>query len=111
MVGGWFGPAMDHPRRTVKRRRPLRDPQRPSLRHSSPGLKSPAVAVTSAAAAASAVWTLLLRSRFIHNQRASTHVRTIERSDRFLRFLARRHFDKPEAARLSGIAIGDDFRG
>src|SRR6185436_1744883 len=64
-----------------------------------------ATAATSTEAAAAAS-PLFLRTRLIHRQAPAVKLRTVQRFNRFLRFLRRAHGDESETTRPAGRAIG-----
>src|SRR5882672_378075 len=53
----------------------------------------------------------LSRSRFVDAQSPPTEIFPVELRDRGLRFALVRHLHEPEAARPTGLAIHEDFRG
>src|ERR1700678_2173378 len=86
-----------------------------------PSVTAPATAATAAAttvaattsAPASAVAPAAsgvfgLRTRLVHVERASTHLRAVQCGDGFFSVFIAGHLDKAEAARASGVAVGHD---
>jgi hypothetical protein len=71
----------------------------------------PAVASSATSSSCPAVCALFLGTRFVDDERPSTHLRTVQRRNGFLCFLSGRHFHKPESSRLTGIPIGNHFCG
>src|SRR5262249_14219017 len=74
---------------------------RPQKYGSSVAVASAAAAVAPAAAVAS----------FVHLQRATVQLVSVELLNRLLRLGVRGHLDETETARLTGIAVGDDRHG
>jgi hypothetical protein len=64
----------------------------------------PATVTASAATRAA----LRFRTGFVHVQRSTVEIPTVEAADRGITFGIDAHFDKGESARLPGIAIGHD---
>src|SRR6266511_3320900 len=64
---------------------------------------TPSPAMTAAGPAAA----LRLGARFVYGKCAPSYIFAVQSRDRRLCFAVVRHFDKAEAARASGVAIGD----
>jgi hypothetical protein len=65
-----------------------------------------ATAISTTAAAAAALLTLAC---FVHRERATVEVGAVHRGNGSLRVFVRSELDEREAARLAGLAIGDDL--
>ena len=69
---------------------------------------SAAIATSASSVASPASGVLGLGTRLVHVERASAHLRAIQRSDGLFSILVARHFHKAESARAPSIAVGHD---
>jgi hypothetical protein len=77
-------------------------------------LPTPATATAAAALSAATTTTAAasgafrLGARFVHVQRASADLRSVQSSDRFLSVFGARHLDETKAARTACVPVGED---
>src|SRR5271156_653502 len=67
-----------------------------------------AISAAPSAVAAAASGVFGLRSRLVHVERASAHLRAVQRSDGLFSVFIAGHLHKAEAARAPGVAVGHD---